>query len=216
MNPRLALALTTAKKSQVPKAAIEAAMARGQGLSATGAALETVTLEAMLPPSVAAVIECQTDNKLRTLADLRLLIKDHGGTVSTVAYMFEKKGRVILQNKDGVSADDVLESAIEAGADDVQELDDGRVVLFTAPSDTKTIGEAVAAAMAMEIAEADIIYDANEDTLVALNDAEAAERLGGFVDKVQELGGIQGVYLNWAKGELPDEMWDELAGKTAL
>ncbi|KAK3217239.1 hypothetical protein GRF29_1g2391556 [Pseudopithomyces chartarum] len=216
MNPRLALALTTAKKNQVPKAAIEAAIARGQGLSATGAALETVTLEAMLPPSVAAVIECQTDNKLRTLADLRLIIKDHGGTVSTVAYMFEKRGRIILQNKDGVGADEVLESAIEAGAEDVQELHDGRVVLFTGPSDTKTIGETVAAAMAMDIAESDIIYDANQDTMVALEDPETAERLGDFVDKVQDVSGIQGVYLNWAKGSLPDDLWDELAGKTAI
>jgi transcriptional/translational regulatory protein YebC/TACO1 len=70
MNPRLALALVTAKKNAVPKASIEAAMARGQGLSATGAALESLVLEAILPPSIATIIECQTDNKLRALADL--------------------------------------------------------------------------------------------------------------------------------------------------
>lgn len=216
MNPRLALALTTAKKNQVPKAAIEAAIARGQGLSATGAALENVLLEAMLPASVAAVIECQTDNKLRTLADLRLLVKEAGGAVSTVGYMFEKKGRVILARKDGVGADEVLEPAIEAGAEDVVELEDGRVALFTEPAVTKTIGETVAKAMDMDISESEIIYDANEDTLVALDDVEVAEKLGEFVDKVQEVGGIQGVYLNWSKGAIPEELWEELESKTAM
>lgn len=216
MNARLALALTTAKKNQVPKASIEAAILRGQGLSATGAALEPIMLEAMLPPSVAAVIEAQTDNKLRTLADLRLMIKEAGGTVSTVGYMFEKKGRIILQQKEGVGADEVLEAAIEAGAEDVQELDDGRVVLFTDPATTKTIAETVAKAMDMEVAESEIIYDPNEDTLVSLDDTEAAEKLGDFVDKVQEVQGIQGVYLNWAKGSIDEALWEELASKTAI
>lgn len=216
MNPRLALALTTAKKSQVPKASIEAAIARGQGLSATGAALEPIMLEAMLPASVAAVIEAQTDNKLRTLADLRLMIKEAGGTVSTVSYMFEKKGRVILHQKDGVGADEVLEAAIEAGAEDVQELDDGRVIILTEPATTKTIGQTVAKSMGMEVAEAEIIYDPNEDTLVPLDDAETAGLLGKFVDKVQDVQGIQGVYLNWAKGSIDDGLWEELASKTAI
>lgn len=70
MNPRLALCLVIAKKNAVPKASIEAAIARGQGLSTTGAALESLVLEAILPPSIATIIECQTDNKLRALADL--------------------------------------------------------------------------------------------------------------------------------------------------
>ncbi|KAL5450466.1 hypothetical protein PMIN07_008832 [Paraphaeosphaeria minitans] len=216
MNPRLALALTTAKKSQVPKASIEAAIARGLGLSATGAALESIMLEAMLPASVAAVIEAQTDNKLRSLADLRLIIKEAGGTVSTVSYMFDKKGRVILHQKEGVGADEVLEAAIEAGAEDVHELDDGRVLLYTDPATTKTIAQTVAKSMDMEIAEAEIIYDPNEDTLVPLDDAEMAGQLGKFVDKVQDVQGIQGVYLNWTKGSIDEDLWEELASKTAI
>lgn len=185
-------------------------------MSASGAALENVVLEAMLPASVAAVIECQTDSKLRTLADLRLMIKDVGGTVSTVGYMFEKKGRIILQAKEGVGGDEVLDSAIEAGAEDVQELDDGRVVLFTDPTTTKTIGETVAKDMKMEIIESEIIYDPNEDTMVTVDDVEVAEKLGDFVDKLLEVNGITGVYLNWSKGAIPDELWEELASKTAI
>jgi transcriptional/translational regulatory protein YebC/TACO1 len=173
-------------------------------------------LEAMLPASVAAVIEAQTDNKLRTLSNLRLVIKEAGGTVSTVSYMFEKKGRVILHQKEGVGADEVLEAAIEAGAEDVQELDDGRVLLFTDPATAKTISQTVAKAMDMEVAEAEIVYDPNEDTLVPLDDAEVAAQLGKFVDKVQEEQGVHGVYLNWTKGSIDEELWDELASKTAI
>ncbi|KAJ4287631.1 hypothetical protein N0V90_012334 [Kalmusia sp. IMI 367209] len=216
MNPRLALAISTAKKSQVPKASIEAAIARGQGLSATGAALESVMLEVMLPPSVAVVIECQTDNKLRTLSDLRLCVKEAGGTVSTVGYMFEKKGRIILQKKDGIGADEVLEPALDAGVLDVVEDSEGRVVLYTEPTETKTTAETVAKSLGLEVEETEIIYDPNEDTKVALDDTAAAEGLADFLDKVQEVSGLQGIYFNWAKGAIDEELWAELQSKAAV
>ena len=216
MNPRLALALVTAKKNAVPKASIEAAIARGQGLSATGAALESLVLEAVLPPSVATIIECQTDNKLRALADLRLIVKEAGGTVSTVGYMFEKKGRIILQKKDGVGADEVLEAALDAGALDVIEDEQGRVVLFTEPAQTKTTAETLAKELDMEIEESEIIYDPNEDTKVSLEDEETAAKLNDFLDDLQEVQGIQGVYMNWSKGSgVPDDLWEEMRGKVA-
>jgi YebC/PmpR family DNA-binding regulatory protein len=215
MNPRLALALTTAKKNAVPKASIDAAIARGQGLSSTGAALESLLLEAILPPSIATIIECQTDNKLRALADLRLLVKEAGGQVSTVSFMFEKKGRIILRKKEGMGVDEVLEPALDAGVQDVQEDEQGRVVLFTEPAQTKTIAEALAKELDMEIEESEIIYDPNEDTKVPLDDQEAAVKLNSFLDDLQEdVQGVQGVYMNWTKGaSIPDELWEELRGK---
>ncbi|TKA71829.1 hypothetical protein B0A49_06172, partial [Cryomyces minteri] len=94
INPRLAHAIATAKKSGFAKASIEAAIARGQGVSASGAKLESLTIEAILPPSVAVVIDCETDNKLRTLADVRLLIKHYEGNVTPTNYLFAKKGRI--------------------------------------------------------------------------------------------------------------------------
>jgi YebC/PmpR family DNA-binding regulatory protein len=217
MNPRLALCLVTAKKNAVPKASIEAAIARGQGLSATGAALESLVLEAVLPPSVATIIECQTDNKLRALSDLRLIVKEAGGTVSTVGYMFEKKGRIILQRKDGVGADEVLEAALDAGALDVAEDEQGRVVLFTEPAQTKTTAETLAKALDMEIEESEIIYDPNEDTKVPVEDEEAAAKLNDFLDELLEVQGVQGVYMNWARGSgVSEELWEEMRGKVAV
>jgi YebC/PmpR family DNA-binding regulatory protein len=214
LNPRLALALTTAKKNAVPKSTIEAAIARGQGLSATGAALEALLLEAILPPSIATIIECQTDNKLRALADLRVIVKDAGGQVSTVGFMFEKKGRIILQKKEGMGVDEILEPALDAGVLDVLEDDEGRIVLYTEPAQTKTIAEALSKELAMEIEESEIIYDPNEDTKVTLDDEEAAAKLSNFLDELQEVQGIQGVYMNCSKGEsIPAELWDELRSK---
>jgi transcriptional/translational regulatory protein YebC/TACO1 len=213
LNPRLALAISTAKKSAVPKASIEAAVARGQGLSASGAALESLVFEAILPPSIATIIECQTDNKLRSLAEIRLLIKESGGQTSTVAFMFEKKGRIILRKKDGMDADEVLEPALEAGVIDVKEDEEGRVVLYTEPAQTNKTAERLAKELDMEIEESDVIYDPNEDTKVPLEDEGAAKELGNFLDELQDVQGVQGVYMNWTKGSIGDDVWEELRGK---
>jgi transcriptional/translational regulatory protein YebC/TACO1 len=216
MNARLALAVATAKKNALPKSNIEAAIQRGQGLSATGAALENVTLEAILPPSIATVIEVQTDNKLRTLQDLRLLVKNAGGTASTVGFMFEKKGRIVMQKKDGVGVDEVLEPALEVGVLDVVEDEQGRVVLLTEPAQTTSTGEALEKALGMVIAESDIVYDANEDTKVPLDDPVAAQGLADFFDVLQELPGIQAVYLNWSQGTIDDALWAALQSKVDI
>lgn len=219
MNPRLALALTKAKKSAVPKAAIEAAIARGQGLSASGVALESVTLEAMLPPAIAVVIESQTDSKLRLLADLRLIVKEAGGNVSTVDYMFEKKGRIIFRPKDGVGAEEVLEHALDddvLGVIDVIEDDQGRVVMFTEPAQTQKTAEKLAKTLELDIEDTEIIWDPNEDTKVPVDDEETANRLSDFVDEVQEVTGVQGIYVNWSKGAVSDETWANLQSKLSV
>jgi len=213
LNPRLALSIATAKKSAVPKASIEAAIARGQGLSASGAALESLVLEAILPPSIATIIECQTDNKLRALADMRLLVKEAGGSVSTVAFMFEKKGRIIIRNKDGMGVDEILEPALEAGALDVDEDADGRVVLYTEPAMTNKTADRLAKELDLEIEESEVIYDPNEDTKVPLEDEAAAQTLNKFLDGLQEVQGVQGIYMNWTKGSIRDEVWEELSSK---
>lgn len=216
LNPRLALTLTTAKKNAVPKASIEAAIARGRGLSATGATLENVTLEAMLPPSVAVVIEAQTESKNRTLAELRLLVKEAGGNVTPVNYMFEKKGRIRFAKKDGVGLDEVLEPALDAGALDVVEDEDGSVVVYTDPAQTVATGEALSKDAGLDIADSEILYDPNEDTLVPVDDETVASNLGRFLDLLGEVNELQGVYLNWTKGSINEEVWAELQSKTEV
>jgi transcriptional/translational regulatory protein YebC/TACO1 len=197
----------------MPKSTIEAAIARGQGISASGQALDSVTLEAMLPPSIAAVVDCQTDNKNRTLADLRLLVKDYGGNVTPIGYLFERKGRIILRKKEGLGLDDILEPALEAGALDVLEDDEGRMVVYTEPIQTKATAEIISKQLEVEIEESELIYDPNAGTQVELDDEEAAQRLSAFLEKLQDVHGVQAVYMNWKKGTVSDELWAELQGK---
>lgn len=197
-NPRLTLALTNAKRAEIPKSVIEAAMARGQGLSVTGQALDHLTIEAMLPSSVAAVIECETDQKGRTLQDVRRAIKDVEGNVTPTTYLFEKKGRVVFEGTNGLNVDDYLDLAIEAGAADLVTDEEGRLVIFTEPAETKRVGEAFSQLSGLVIQELEIIWDPNKDTLVDL-DEKNARSLEDGLNYIREDPSVRDIYLNTAK-----------------
>ncbi|KAG2418818.1 hypothetical protein HFD88_001919 [Aspergillus terreus] len=195
-NPRLTLALSNAKRAGIPNAVIEAAIARGQGISVTGEALESVTIEAMLPNSVAAVIECQTDQKARLLQDVRHVIKDCGGTVTPTTYLFQKKGRVLFEKKEGLNPDDYLDQAIEAGATDIATDEEGRLLVFTEPNETKSVGESLAKTSGLTIQEREIIWDPNPDTLVEVKDEEHIKDLEDILSAIREESGVRDIYLN--------------------
>ncbi|KAI9813775.1 MAG: hypothetical protein M1827_003565 [Pycnora praestabilis] len=214
-NPRLAGAIASAKKAGFPKTSIEAAVSRGQGVSPSGTALESLTIEAILPPSVALVIECQTDSKARTLADLRQTIKYYGGTVTPTSYLFEKKGMVVFERAEGVGVDEVLEEAVEEGAIDVQEDKEGRVIVYTEPGKTASTAESLALSKGLKVETSEIVWDPNEDTKVNINSAPAMEALDGclgmptsfkalrfvthsILEEIHENSSVQGVYLNVA------------------
>lgn len=180
-NAKLAAVVATAKKAGFPKASIEAAIARGQGRSLNGAALENLTIEAMIPPSVATIIECQTDSKLKTLQDIRQLVIKFGGTLTPTTYMFERKGKVVFEKADGVESDKVLDEAIAAGAIDVDEDEDGKVVVFTDPSGTMSAAGRLSDVLGIKVESSDIIWDPNEDTKVTVDSEAAAENLESFL-----------------------------------
>ncbi|PKY06801.1 DUF28 domain protein [Aspergillus campestris IBT 28561] len=195
-NPRLTLALSNAKRAGIPKVVIDGAIARGQGVSVSGQALEQVTIEALLPHSVAAVIECQTDQKARLLQDLRYAIKDNGGTVTPTTYLFEKKGRIVFEKKDGVDPDEYLDQAIEAGAMDIAADADGRLVVFTEPTETKKVGDSLSKLIALPIEELEIIWDPNKDTMVEVKDEEQVKELEDLVGFLREESAVRDVYVN--------------------
>ncbi|KAE8372830.1 transcriptional regulator TACO1-like protein [Aspergillus bertholletiae] len=195
-NPRLTLALSNAKRAGIPKTVIEAAIARGQGISITGEALEQVTIEAILPHSVAAVIECQTDQKARILQDLRYAIKDAGGTVTPTTYLFEKKGKIIFEKQDGLNPDDYLDQAIEAGAMDITADEEGRLIVFTEPTETKSVGEALTKSSQLIIEELEIIWDPNQDTLVELTEDEHVREIEDILSTLREESSVRDIYLN--------------------
>ncbi|CAL3966090.1 unnamed protein product [Diplocarpon coronariae] len=215
VNPRLAAILVNAKKAGFPKASIESAIARGQGKSSTGAALESITLEVIMPPTVAMIIETETDNKARTMMDLRHLVKVHGGIPTPTTYLFQKKGRVEFEAEEGKGVDEILDDAIEAGAEDVETDDDGNIVVWTEPNKTTATAEALQKSHGIKVTSSDIIWDANEDTKVPL-DAEQPDTiksLVAFLDALQNESNVQGVYANCAQGNLADEDWKEVSGK---
>ncbi len=175
--------ITAAKKAGFPKASIEAAISRGQGKSASGAALEPLTIEAILPPSIALVIECETDSKARTLQDLRLLLKNHGGSPTPTSYFFDKKGRILFQRKEGLGVDEVLDEAVENGALDVEVDDQGRILVYTEPSATKAAASAIAEKMGLEVQSSDIIWVPKEDTMVGLDSDNVLKDLSAFIGR---------------------------------
>jgi transcriptional/translational regulatory protein YebC/TACO1 len=195
----------------VPKAAMEAAIARGQGKSATGAVLDALTIEAVMPPSVAMIIDVETDNRNRSMMDLKLLVKNHGGMMSSTSYLFQKKGRITFERDErDLSVDEVLDEAIEAGAEDIELDADGNILVWTEPNKTTAAATALQKAMDLKAQSIDIIWDANEDTKVQMESKGAANRLMVFIDQLQDNPNVQGIYANVAQGALADEVWENL------
>jgi transcriptional/translational regulatory protein YebC/TACO1 len=182
----------------MPKTTIESAIARGQGISSSGATLEPLTIEAILPPSVAVVIECQTDQKARALQDIRYIIKDSGGIITPTTYLFEKKGRIVLEKTDGLSAEDYLERAIDAGAIDVETDNKGRLTVYVDHTQTKAVGDKLCGATGLRIESSEIIWDPNKDTMVAVRSEEDAQALERLINAIREDPSVQEIYLNSA------------------
>ena len=197
LNPRLAAAIAHAKRGALPKTSIESAIARGQGKSTSGAALETVTIEAMLPHSVAAVVECQTDQKLRVLQDIRHIITRGGGTITPTSFLFEKKGRVTFEKRPDITAESILEDAIEAGATDVELDEADRLVVDTDPSEVSKVAQRLTDVSGLKIETSEIIYVPTKDTTVSIDDRNSLD-LESMVALIEEESSVQAVYLNAA------------------
>jgi transcriptional/translational regulatory protein YebC/TACO1 len=196
------------------KTLMETAIARGQGKSTTGAILENLMLEFIMPPSLAMIIDAESDNRNRTLADLRLLVKSHGGTVTPTSYLFQKKGRIVFgADEQGLIWDSILDEVIEVGAEDVEMEDDGTIVVWTEPNRLTSVAEALEKSLGLKVQSSNIIWAPNEDTKMPLEDEERATRLRDFFDVLQDHSEIQGVYANASQGQLEDHIWDELQGR---
>ena len=177
--------VTNAKKAGFAKASIESAIARGQGISATGATLENLTIEAMMPPAIAAVIECQTDSKARTLHEIRDVLKYFGANTTPTAFMFDRKGKIVFAKTEAIDDEKILEQAIEAGALDVEIDEDGKtVVILTEPNQTTAVTEALMSALKLKVESSDIVWDPKEDSKVSMDSPDIAERVSSFVGKI--------------------------------
>ncbi len=174
-NLALQNAIEKARSYSMPKDNIERAIAKGSGADADGSSYETVVYEGYGPEGVAVLVEAVTDNRNRTASDVRHAFTKHGGNLGTtgaVAWQFERRG-VVLVAADGVDEDDLVLTAAEAGADDV-ELDGSSFVVTSPPESLSPVREALqAAGLAVESVELAMV----PKTTVAVSDESTARRI---------------------------------------
>ena len=205
-NATLATAIQKARDNSMPKDNIERAIARGSGASAEGESYETVTYEGYGDGGVAVFVEALTDNRNRTAAEIRhLFAKNDGnlGTSGAVAWLFERKGVVIVP-AGSVDEDELMLVAADGGAEDV-ELDGSSYQVTAAPDDLSGVRAALeAAGIAFESAELTML----PKTSVAVEDEGTAKKLLRLMDALEENDDVQAVYANF---DIPEGILEAVA-----
>jgi YebC/PmpR family DNA-binding regulatory protein len=192
-NPRLRLVVDKAKAANMPKDNIERAIQKGLG-NVEGARYEEGLYEGYGPGGVAILLETLSDNKNRTVGEVRHTLTKHGGSLGSsgsVAYLFQKKG-VITFASDQLDVDALMELALESGAEDVVESEDS-VDVLSSPVDFEAVRNAISAA-GLVAANAEISMEPS--TTVKLVGEEAASMLR-LLDALEDLDDVQNVYANF-------------------
>jgi YebC/PmpR family DNA-binding regulatory protein len=206
MNPALHLAVQKAKDGNMPNDNIQRAIDKGTGAGADAETYERITYEGYAPGGVAVLVDVLTDNRNRAASDVRYVFSKNSGklgTTGSVAYLFERKG-IILVPKDSTGEDELMEIALEAGAEDVEEQEnDYRVV--TAAEDFTVVREA--------LDEAGVEFENAEITMVPQNsidlDAGTARQTLRLIDALEENDDVQEVYANF---DISEEVMAEVVG----
>lgn len=194
-NPRLRMAVDKAKAESMPKDNIENAIKRGSG-TLEGVNYEEMRYEGYGISGAAVMVDCLTDNKQRTVADVRHAFSKYGGNLGTdgsVAYMFKHCGVILFEP--GASEDQVMEVALEAGAEDViSDPDDGSIEVITQPNDFETVKAALEAA-GLKPAHGEVTMRASTETVLTGDDAARMQKL---LDALDDLDDVQEVYTSAA------------------
>jgi YebC/PmpR family DNA-binding regulatory protein len=191
-NPRLRLAVDKALSANMNKDTIERAIKRGAGAQ-DGENFDEIRYEGYGPGGVAVMVDCMTDNRNRTVSEVRHAFTKAGGNLGTsgsVAFQFTQTG--ILSYPAGSDEDAIMEAALEAGAQDVLTNDDGSVDVLTGPDDFVNVREAMTGA-GYEPEEAEVTMRAENTTPLDKNDAEKMIRL---LDRLEDLDDVQNVFSN--------------------
>jgi YebC/PmpR family DNA-binding regulatory protein len=202
-NPRLRLAVDKALAANMTRDTIDRAIKRGAGAQ-DGENFEEVRYEGYGPGGVAVMVDCFTDNRNRTVAEVRHAFTKAGGNLGTdgsVAYQFNKNG--ILSYPAGSDEDQIIEAALEAGAEDVLTNDDGSVDVLTEPDQFVDIKEAMVAA-GLQPENAEVTMRADNASSLELEEAEKMIRL---LDRLEDLDDVQNVYSN---ADISEEILNQL------
>ena len=202
-NPRLRAAIDKAKSQSMPKENIDRAISRGSG-EEEGFNFEEVTYEGYGPGGAAILIECMTDNRNRTVAEVRHALSKFGGNLGSdgsVSYLFEKVGLMTLTAVN--NRNQTMEIAIDAGAEDIESNEDGSIEIITNPIDFLNVKESlVAEGIKTEIAE--VTMRASVSVSIGVKHAESMLKL---LDVLEDLDDVQAVHSN---AEIPDEVLDRM------
>ncbi len=202
-NPGLRSAIDKALGANMKRDTIDNTIKKATG-AMEGVNYENVRYEGYGPGGTAVMVDCLTDNRNRTVAEVRHAFSKAGGNLGTdgsVSYMFNKTG--IISYSDAVDEDAVMEAALEAGAEDIVTNEDGSIDVLTTPEDYLEVKEAMVAA-SFEPVNAEVTMQADNKTEL---DAKAAEKMLRLIDVLEDLDDVQDVFSN---ADISDEIMAEL------
>lgn len=203
-NSRLRLAVDKALSSNMPKDTVERAIKRGAG-ELDGDSYEEVRYEGYGPGGAAVLVDCMTDNRNRTVAEIRHAFSKFNGNLGTsgsVAYMFANSG--VIQFPTGTDEDSVMEVALEFGAEDVINGEGGRIEVITSPEEFLAVKQALEA-KELSADHAEVTMRATSTTSLSNKDGEIMLRL---LEALDELDDVQNVYSN---ADIPDSVFEAVA-----
>ena len=200
MNPALRIAVDKALGANMTRDTIERAIKRGTG-DLEGVSYEDISYEGYAPSGIAVLVECSTDNKNRTVAEVRHAFSKYNGNMGTegsVAYMFDKLGVILLPT--GADEEQVMEVVLDAGAEDIVTHDDGTVEI-SCPSEVYVAVVSALNAAKIPIESSEVLQRAGIEISLSESDGEKVMRL---VDALEDLDDVQDVYTN---ADFPDSMF---------
>jgi YebC/PmpR family DNA-binding regulatory protein len=204
-NPRLRAALDKAQEANMTKDVIERAIKRGVG-GMEGENVEEIRYEGYGPGGTALMVDCMTNNRNRTVGEIRHAFSKNGGNLGTdgsVAYLFKKQGQMTFAP--GVSEERLMDAALEAGAEDIIISDDKSIDVMTTPENFLTVKEALSkAGFKPEQGEVSMIAGVN----VEITDKETAECVMALIDALEDLDDVQAVYSN---ADITESLLNELS-----
>jgi len=190
-NFKLRLAVDRARAANMPKENIARAIDRAKGLG--GAQVEELLYEGFGPGGVALMVEAVSDNKQRTVSDVKNIFDKNGGTLGssgTVAYLFEKRGEIVAL-KNNIESEELLNKGIEAGADDIEEEGDS-VFFFVAPSSLQEVRKNLEA-QGINIESSELLYNPISESEQS---DEIRDKTFSLIEKLEDLDDVQQVYTN--------------------
>ncbi|HIQ31053.1 MAG TPA: YebC/PmpR family DNA-binding transcriptional regulator [Aquifex aeolicus] len=196
-NPRLRTAIEQAKRANMPMETIERAIKKGSG-ELEGETFEEVVYEGYGPGGVAVMVLATTDNRNRTSAEVKHAFSKHGGSLGSVSYLFERKGYIEVP-ADNLSEEEILEKAIEAGAEDIRSGDDIHQI-YTSPEELYDVKDRLEE-MGVPVDKARITWV--PISTVSVEDPETAKKILRLMDALDELEDVQEVISNF---DIPEEI----------